>query len=38
MSHGYGWRGGCPEADVPDVGVGSVGWFGWFIEDVECSM
>ena len=28
MSRGYGWRGGCPAADVPDVGVGSVEWFG----------
>jgi len=28
MSRGYGWRGGCSAADVPDVGVGSVEWFG----------
>ena len=28
MSRGYGWRGGCPAAVVPDVGVGSVEWFG----------
>jgi len=28
MSRGYGWRGGCPAADVPDVGAGSVEWFG----------
>ena len=28
MSRGYGWRGGCPAADVPDVGDGSVEWFG----------
>ena len=24
MSRGYGWRGGCPAADVPDEDVGSV--------------
>jgi hypothetical protein len=28
MSRGYIWRGGCPAADVPDVGDGSVEWFG----------
>ena len=28
MSRGYGWRGACPAADVPDVGDGSVEWFG----------
>jgi hypothetical protein len=28
MSRVYGWRGGCSAADVPDVGVGSVEWFG----------
>jgi len=28
MSRGYGWRGGCSAADVPDGGVGSVEWFG----------
>jgi len=28
MSRGYDWRGGCPAADVPDVGAGSVEWFG----------
>jgi hypothetical protein len=30
MSRGYGWRGGCPAADVPDAAVGSVEWFGGF--------
>jgi len=41
MSRAYGWRGGCPAADVPDVGDGSVGWFGLtlaakFSDDVTC--
>ena len=31
MSRGYGCRGGCPAADVPDVGDGSVEWFGGFV-------
>jgi len=31
MSRGYGWRGGCSAADVPDVGVGSVEWFGLWL-------
>jgi len=30
MSRAYGWRGGCSAADAPDVGVGSVEWFGCF--------
>jgi hypothetical protein len=30
MSRDYGWRGGCPAADVPDAAVGSVEWFGGF--------
>ena len=28
MSRGYGWRGGCPAADVTDGDVGSVEWLG----------
>ena len=28
MSRGYGWRGGCPAADVPDADVGSVECIG----------
>jgi len=31
MSRAYGWRGCCSAADVPDVGVGSGAWFGFFI-------
>ena len=34
MSRAYGWRGGCSAADVPDVDVGSVEWFGsLFLDD-----
>ena len=33
MSRDYGWRGGCSAADVPDVGDGSVEWFGLFISE-----